>query len=87
MWRRLTKCAQHHTIVSDADIAYCATCWMGQQRQQAEAFKDIMQRIIFPTRFEDAMQSECEVICMWYEGTKRTPTYVIVDGENIPEPD
>ena len=55
------------TIISDADITYCKTCWMGQWRQQVphatwrelveqgEAFKDIMQRIIFPARFEDTM--------------------------------
>ena len=64
------------TFISDADINYCKTWWMGQRRhqvphatwreliKQGEAFKDIMQRIIFPDRFEDAMPSECEVICM-----------------------
>ena len=58
---------------------------MGQWRQQGEAFKDIMQRIIFPARFEDATQSECEVICMCYEGTKRTLAHVTFDGEEYPQ--
>ena len=52
--------------------------------EQGEAFKDIIQRIIFPARFEDAMPSECEVICMWSEGTMRTLTYVIFDEEEYP---
>ena len=85
------------TVISDADIRRCKTCWMGQQRhqvphatwreliEQGDAFKDIMQRIIFPARFEDATPSECKVICMWYEGTMRTPTYVTFDGEEYPK--
>ena len=44
-------------------------------------FKDILQRIIFPARFEDAAPAECEIICMWYEGTKRADPYVIFDGK------
>ena len=35
----------------------------------------------FPARFEDAMPPKCEIICMWYEGTKTTLTYIIFDGE------
>ena len=53
--------------------------------EQGEVFKDIMQRIIFPARFEDATPSECDVICFWYEGTMRTLTYVTFNGEDIPE--
>ena len=68
------------TVISDADIARCENLWMGQLRhqvphatwreliEQGEGCKDTMQRIIFPARFEDAMPSECRVICMWYEG-------------------
>ena len=33
---------------------------------------------------EDAMPSECEIICMWYEGTTRTMTYVMFNGEEDP---
>ena len=67
------------TVMSDTDIAHCETHWMGQQRhwvpyatwreliEQGEVFKDRMQRIAFPARFEDALPSECEVVCMWYE--------------------
>ena len=86
------------TIVSDADITYCEICMMGQSRgikfhmqrggeliEQEEAFMDVMQRIIFPARFEDAMPSKCKVICMWYEGTKRAPTYVTFNGEEYPQ--
>ena len=70
--------------------------WVGQQShqvphatskgliEQGEAFKDIMLRIIFAARFEDAMPSKCEVICMWYEGTMRTMTYVAFNGEEDP---
>ena len=45
---------------------------------------DILQRIKFSARFEDAMPSECEVIHMWYEGINRTLTYVTFDGEEYP---
>ena len=65
------------TIVSDADIICCETCWICLQRQQGKALMDIMQRIIYPAKFEDAMESVCEVTCMWYEWTKRTPTYIM----------
>ena len=70
------------------------TCWVdqwhhqvphatwGELIEQGEAFKDIMQRIIFPARFEDTMPSECKVRCMWYEGTMRTLTHVTFDGED-----
>ena len=73
------------------------THWMSQWRhqvphatwreliEQGEVFKDIMQRIIFPARFEDATPSECEVVCLWYEGTMRALTYVTFNGEDIPE--
>ena len=85
------------TIISDTDITYCKTCWMGQQRpqvphatwreliEQGEVFKHIMQRIIFPGRFEDATPSKCKVIHMWYEGTMRTLTYVTFNGEEYPQ--
>ena len=85
------------TIISNAHIDSCATCWMGEQKykpqyatwrgltEEAKVFKDILQRVIFTARFEDAMTGECEIICMWYEGTKRTETYVSSMG-NIPEP-
>ena len=84
------------TIISDADIARCENHWVGQWRhqvphatwgeliQQGKAFKDIMQRIIFPARVLDATPSACEVICMWYEGTMRTPTYIPFNGEEYP---
>ena len=54
------------TIVSDADIARCENHWVtkwshqvphatwGELTEQGEAFKDIMQRIIFLARFEDS---------------------------------
>ena len=64
--------------------ASSSTCNMGEFIEQGETFKEIMQRIIFPTTFEDATPSECEVICMWYEGTRRTLTYVMFDGEEYP---
>ena len=57
---------------------------MGELIEQGEVFKDIMQRIIFPARFEDVMPSECEVIHLWYERTMRTLTYVTYDGEEDP---
>ena len=81
------------TIVNEAHIDSCITCWMGEQKDkpqygtwrgltdEAKVFKDILQRIIFPVRFEDAMPDEYKIICMWYEGTKRTDTYVIFDGK------
>ena len=84
------------TIVSEADIARCKTCWMGQKShlvphttwreliEQGDAFKDIMQRIIFTARFEDAMPSECEVILMWYEETKKSLTSATFAGEEYP---
>ena len=74
-------------------IDSCATHWMGKQKykpryatwrgltEEVKVFKDILQRIIFPARFEDAMPAECEIICMWYEGTKRTDPYIIFDGK------
>ena len=52
--------------------------------EQGEVFMDILQRIIFSARFEDAMPSQCEVIYMWYEGINRTLTYVTFDGEEYP---
>ena len=81
------------TIVSNADIAYSTTHWTGQWQyrvsyatwreltEEGKVFKDILQRIKFPARFEEAMPPKCEIICMWYEGTKRTLTYVIFNGE------
>ena len=81
------------TVVSNADFTSCATCWTGQQKHKApyatwrelteegKVFKDILQRIIFPARFEDAMPPKCEIICIWHEGTNRTLTDVIFDGE------
>ena len=84
------------TVIRNADIMGCKNCWMGQWRhqvphatwgeliEQGEAFKDILQRIIFQARFEDAMPSKCKVICMWYERTMRTLTYVVFDGEEYP---
>ena len=79
------------TVVSNADITSCAACWMGKWQYKApyatwrelneKMSKDILQRIIFQARFEDATPPKYEIICMWYEGTKRTLTYVIFDGE------
>ena len=78
----------HITVVDDADITYCETWWMGQWQhqvphgtwreliEQGEVLMDILQRIIFSVRFEDARPSECKVICMWYDRINRTPTYV-----------
>ena len=86
------------TIISDADIAYYTAHWMGQQKykvphatcreltEEGKMFKDTLQRIIFTARFEEAMPPKCKLICIWYEGTKRTLTYVIFDG-TIPESD
>ena len=61
-----------------------STCNMGELNEQGEAFKDIMQRIIFSARFEDAMPSEYKFICVWYEGTTRTMTNVMFNGEEDP---
>ena len=84
------------TVISNADIAICKNHWVGQWshqvphatcrelNEQGEVLKDIMQRIISPARFEDSMPSECKVICTWYEGTTRTTTYVMFDGEEDP---
>ena len=81
------------TVISDADITHCKTLWMGQQQhraphviwrevtEQGEAFTEILQRIIFPARFEDAMPSNCEVIHMWYDVINRALTYVMFDGD------
>ena len=45
---------------------------------------DILQGIIFPARFEDAMPSECVVICMWYDGLDKAQTYVTFNGDEYP---
>ena len=84
------------TIISNADITRCGNHWMGQFRHQVphatwreliepgEAFKDIMQKIVFPARSEDATPTKYKVICMWYEGTTRTLTYVMFNREEDP---
>ena len=79
------------TAISNADIAYCGTLWMGLPNvilrdltEQGEVFMEILQRIIFPARLEEAMPSKCEVICMWYDRINRAPTYVTFDGEEYP---
>ena len=53
------------TIVNNAHINSCTTHWTGEQKykpqyatwrgltEEAKVFKDILQRIIFPARFED----------------------------------
>ena len=81
------------TIISFADITSCTTCWTGQWKykvpyatwmeltEEGKVFKDVQQTIIFPARFGDAMPPECEIICIWYEGTKRILTYVIFNGQ------
>ena len=58
---------------------------MEEHIEQGEAYKDIMQRIIFSARLKDAMPSECEVIHMWYEETMRTLTYDMFNGEKYPQ--
>ena len=84
------------TVVSNADITHCKTLWIGQQQhrvpyatwrelnEQGEAFMHILQRIIFPARFEDAMCSECKVIFMWYDGLNKALTYVTFNRDEYP---
>ena len=84
------------TIVSNADITNCKTLWMGQWRhrvpyaiwrkltEQGHVFTEKLKRTIFPARFENAMPSECEVICMWYDRINRALTYVTFDGDKYP---
>ena len=84
------------TIVSDADIILYETIYMVQWQhqvpsetwregfEQERVFKDILQRIIFPARFEDATPPECEVIHMWYDRLNISQTYVTFDGDEYP---
>ena len=86
------------TVINEAHIDSSITQWNvsrsinlnmhhgGGLLEEVKVFKDILQRIIFPARFEDAMPDECEIICIWYEGTKTTDTYVVFDGK-YPKPD
>ena len=80
------------TVISDTDLNCSETIYMGQWQhqvphetfkelsKQGKVFKDILQRIILTARFEDATPPKCEIICMWYEGLNKTPTYVTFDG-------
>ena len=52
--------------------------------QQVRVFSDILQRIIFPARLEDATPPKCEVICMWYDRLNKVETYVTFDGDEYP---
>ena len=81
------------TIMSDADMNHCEAIYLGQWQhqdphetwkelfQQGKVFKDILQRIIFPARFEDAMPPECKGICMWYDGLNKAENYVTFKGD------
>ena len=84
------------TIVSNADITHCEAIYMGQQQhqvphetwrelfEQGRVFKDVLQRIIFPARVEDATPPKCKVICMWYDGLNNAQTYVMFGREEYP---
>ena len=85
------------TIMSDANINHCEAIYLGQWQhqvphetwkepfKQAKVFRDILQRIIFPARFEDATPPKCEVIHMWYHGLNKAETYVTFDGDEYPK--
>ena len=86
------------TVVSNADIAYCATCWTGQWQDKApyatwrehteegKVFKDILQRIIFPARFEDTIPPKCKKYACGMKGPREHQPMLSLMG-NIPESD
>ena len=63
------------TVINEAHIESCVTCWTGEWKykpqyatwrgltEETKVFKYILQRIIFPARFEDATPAECKIIC------------------------
>ena len=64
------------TVMSDDNLNHCKAIYLGQQQhqvthetlkdlfKQGKVFRDILQRIIFTARFEDATPPNCKVICM-----------------------
>ena len=84
------------TVVSNADINHCEAIYVGQQQhlvphetwkeldQQGRVLRDVLQRIIFPARFEDATPPKYKVICGMMGSTKQSPM-LHLKGMSIPE--
>ena len=84
------------TVVNDADINHCEAIYVGQQQhlvphetwkelyQQGRVLRDVLQRIIFPARFEDATPPKYKVICSMMGSTKQR-LMLHLTGMSIPE--
>ena len=85
------------TYLNDGNLNFCVHRYIKLQlhqvphetirelSKQGKLFKDILQRVILPARFEDARPSGCRIICMWIDGLKNTVTYVMFDRHREPQ--